>query len=221
MLIYDKKGDTIEIYTIKEKTEELKKYKKGVISRCKEPMFYSFKTNIENTAHAFENSREIWQFKLNRDYYSVFDNNEFSSLEVIPENKEMLNKYILGDYNTLKPIISTDYDYEKQKDKVVHKFIRPEEAKITTYSSNKSWTFNNVIDLPQNLYLLQLLLVGDYKNLVNANISKQLSLFEIEYLKSVNLLQIKEMIETGLVSGTLDEAVEKAEIGSKVLSKRK
>ena len=68
------------------------------------------------------------------------------------------------------------------------------------------------------MYLLQ---HGEYKRLVSKDILEQLSLFDIEYLKSVSIMDIKDMTETGLVSATLFDAVKKAEVGSKILQKRK
>lgn len=79
----------------------------------------------------------------------------------------------------------------------------------------------NVIDLPNNLYLLYLLQHGEYEKLLSKNIDEQLSLFDIEYLKSVSMIDIKEMIDVGLISETLFDAVSKVNIGSKILRKVK
>lgn len=68
------------------------------------------------------------------------------------------------------------------------------------------------------MYLLQ---HGEYEKLLSKNIDEQLSLFDIEYLKSVSIMDIKEMLETGLISGTLFDAVSKVNIGSKILRKVK
>ena len=68
------------------------------------------------------------------------------------------------------------------------------------------------------MYLLQ---HGEYEKLLSKNIDEQLSLFDIEYLKSVSIMDIKEMLETGLISETLFDAVSKVNIGSKILRKVK
>lgn len=80
---------------------------------------------------------------------------------------------------------------------------------------------NNLINLPKSLYLLQLLQHGQYGRLLFEDITRQLSLFDIEYLKKVKIMDIKNAIETGLVSGTLYDAVSRADVGSIILQKRK
>ena len=57
--------------------------------------------------------------------------------------------------------------------------------------------------------------------LVSENIRKQLGLFDINYLKSISLLDLKDMLETGLVSGSMEDIENKASIGGRILAKRR
>lgn len=139
--------------------------------------------------------------------------------------KEIIEKYIEGEYDNLniKSIIERiskgDFAYKNHRLLLVEKFL----GIRNTISGFREVVFENknVIDLPNNLYLLYLLQHGEYEKLLSENITEQLSLFGIDYLKSVSIMDIKDLIETGLVSGTLFDAINKANIGSKILQKIK
>ena len=57
--------------------------------------------------------------------------------------------------------------------------------------------------------------------MVSENIRKQLGLFDINYLKSISLLDLKDMLENGLVSGSMEDIENKASIGGRILAKRR
>lgn len=57
--------------------------------------------------------------------------------------------------------------------------------------------------------------------MVSKDIEKQLQLFDINYWKSVKIDDVSAMIETGLVSGTVQEAMKKVETSSKIFQKVK
>ena len=139
--------------------------------------------------------------------------------------KEIIEKYIEGEYDNLdvKSIIERtskeDSTYKSHSLLLIENFLDTRNTiagiRVVVFETK------NVIDLPNNLYLLYLLQHGEYEKLLSKNIDEQLSLFDIEYLKSVSMIDIKEMIDVGLISGTLFDAVSKVKIGSKVLQKVK
>ncbi len=220
MLIYDRKDDKIEIYDMSPKILEMKKYRKGVISRHKnDGLIYSLKTNCDRVKKDFDECREMVLPSL--DFYNIhgsYFGTEYSKLQLRELELDIIEKYLQGLYDNLELINIVKY-YENHKD-IVHRFLKTgsEEKNI---NGHRSWEFNNLIDLPKELYLLQLLLLGRYDCLLDENIRKQLSLFDINYLRSLSILDVKNMLDTGLVSGTMDSVMEKVNIGQKILSKRK
>ena len=76
-----------------------------------------------------------------------------------------------------------------------------------------------MLNLPPSLFLLQLLRLGKYDSLISKDISDLLELFDIDYLKSINISDIEESISTGLLSGTKEEVIKRAETGSLILQK--
>lgn len=231
MLIYDKKDTEIDIYSISANEAKIKYYKKRIIDSLDEDeLFYSLTTNSSNIVSKIENNLYQPLIYSNR----VFIDNR-GWLKLIPmkntfsynpqRQKEIIEKYIEGEYDNLdiKSIIERtfkeDSTYKSHSLLLVENFLDTRNA-IAGFREVVFET-KNVIDLPNNLYLLYLLQHGEYEKLLSKNIDEQLSLFDIEYLKSVSMIDIKEMIDVGLISGTLFDAVSKVKIGSKVLQKVK
>ena len=54
MLLYDKKDESIDVYSIDAKIEELKQFKKNILQSSKdEPLFYYLRTNSLSTIKQF------------------------------------------------------------------------------------------------------------------------------------------------------------------------
>ena len=231
MLIYDRKGNSIDIYSIQFQKEKLRKYREKVISNLNEDeLFYSLTTNSSNIVSKIENNSYQPLIYSN----SVFIDNR-GWLKLIPmkdtfsynpqRQKEIIEKYIEGKYDNLdvKSMIERtskgDSTYKSHSLLLIENFLDTRNTiagiRVVVFETK------NVIDLPNNLYLLYLLQHGEYEKLLSKNIDEQLSLFDIEYLKSVSIMDIKEMLETGLISETLFDAVSKVNIGSKILRKVK
>ena len=132
---------------------------------------------------------------------------------------ETVDKYLSGLYDDLVPINIVEY-FENRKE-FVHRFLKTGGLEEKNINFHRSWEFNNLIDLPRELYLLQLLLLGKCDMLVSENIRKQLGLFDINYLKSISLSDLREMLETGLVTGSIEDIENKSSIGGRILAKRK
>ena len=132
---------------------------------------------------------------------------------------ETVDKYLSGLNDDLVPI--NIVEYFKNKKEIVHSFLKTDGLEEKNINFHRSWEFNNLIDLPRELYLLQLLLLGKYDRVVSENIRKQLGLFDINYLKSISLLDLKDMLENGLVSGSMEDIENKSSIGGIILAKRR
>ena len=231
MLIYDKKDTEIDIYSIYANEEKIKDYKKKIIDSLDEDeLFYILTTNSSNIVSKIKNNSYQPLIYSN----GVFIDNR-GWLKLIPmkntfsynpqRQKEIIEKYIEGEYDNLdvKSIIERiskgDSTYKSHSLLLVENFLDTRNAIAGFWEV--VFETKNVIDLPNNLYLLYLLQHGEYEKLLSKNIDEQLSLFDIEYLKSVSMIDIKEMIDVGLISGTLFDAASKVKIGSKVLQKVK
>ena len=178
------------------------------------------KTNSSRAAKDFDTLEEVSLATIDHDYYDPLGPNDYSELRVIEIRKDILERYFYGEYDGILPVSVYGYD-DKFNKEYIHRFLKTEELEEKNVNFLRSWEFNNLIDLPRELYLLQLLLLGKYDRVVSENIRKQLGLFDINYLKSISLLDLKDMLETGLVSGSMEDIENKASIGGRILAKRR
>lgn len=233
MLIYDRKDTEIDIYSIEANTEKIKDYKKRIIDSLDEDeLFYKLTTN----SSCFISQTTIKDNLFQPLFFSngVFiDNKVWLKLIRMKDTfsydsqrqKEIIEKYIEGEYDNLniKSIIeriSKGGSIYKNHSLLLVENFSPTRNTIGDFRE-VLFEYNNVVDLPKKLYLLYLLQHGEYERLISEDITEQLSLFDIYYLKSVSMSDIKEMIDTGLFSDTLLDIDKKSNVGSKVLQKVK
>ena len=234
MLIYDKKGDKIDVYSMQAQEEKIKKYREKIISNLnKDELLYSLTTNSANIISQIRSGDNSNMQPLIYSNGVFIDNIGWLKLVpmkyIFPYNpqrqKEIIAKYIEGEYDNLnvKSIIERlpgkNFVYKDYRLLIVENFVdvRNNFAAVREVIMGTK----NVINLPYTLYLLYLLKRGEFSNLADANISEQLSLFDIDYLRSIKLKDIQDILSTGLLSGTMEEVIKKAEIGSKILKKSK
>ena len=77
---------------------------------------------------------------------------------------------------------------------------------------------STLLDLPENLYNLHMLLQEKYDRVVNSNIQRQLQLFDYELMKNISFKELEELKELGLIQEGVDS---KSIIGSMILKKIK
>ncbi len=229
MLIYDKKSDSIDIYTMEPNKEKLQNYRKRAAKNYKNDLYLCLvRTNCKETVEKLKHAEALEEREINYDHSSVLDYGTWSSISEMYSIKEKttdtIEKYIAGKYDTLRP--TRVYENHWQDGKITEKdryyLLKPEESSISSRNSHGDiYDLANMLNLPKNLYLLQQLLLGKYQDVVDENISRLLKMFEFEYQINIKIKEIEDMLETGLVSGTVDTSIRKAEIGSKILKKAK
>lgn len=217
MLLYNKRDSEIDIYHMNPKKKKLKEYRKKLLLDAKDPIMYRLRTNNKAAIDRMLGQKEV------DIYYVNCKGKTWSSIEALDWKglslqKDILIKYVNGKYSTLEPTRVLD-----NFDCTVYRFLRPNDVEIEQKSSEykPTWQIDNMINLPKKLYLLQLLQLGDFEELVSKDIEKQLQLFDINYWRSVKIDDVSDMIETGLVSGTAQEMMKKVKASSKILKKVK
>lgn len=225
MLIYDRKDTSIDIYSICVKAEKNKDYKKKIIDSLDvDELFYSLIAYRRHIAYNIMSKSNCYQ----PFYYSKW-------LELVPmknnsdyaqkRQKEIIENYIEGEYDNLnikhilKRISSINCKYEEHRLLLTEKFLDIRGS--FEMFRQPVLESKNVIKLPKELYLLYLLQHGDFYKIPLENENELFSLLEIEYLKSVSIMDIKNMQEVGLLKGTLADVMNKAMVDSKILRKVK
>ncbi len=238
MLIYEIKKRKLDIYHLKVEQEKLKRYKKDVLeNRNKGYLIYYLWANTPDSIMKFLSSSTIDLNKIdfNIKLPDTNKNRKFSYLKSEPytksiqeilnyyektngifEDKYLLDRYINGEYDA-SPIVKVLNGHGDD-----FHLLRTNNTNKEDYGSGREWEIRNLINLPEELYLLQLLLLGKYDLIgEKENLEEQLNLFDIEYLKSIKLSDIMGLFETGLVKGSYEETLEKADKAALVLERIK
>lgn len=230
MFIYNKLENSIDIYNIDPKEDEIKKYRKRVLHKAKkqEPLFYYLKTNCSDTIETLKNSSNLDFRLLSYENESVLDCGTWSNLYEINESEldrdqeDIIESYIEGHYDKLPIIKVFQYDWEKDNNEELFRLIKPKSHYIaSTNSHGNVYEIDDMLNLPRNLYLLHLLKQGKYATIVDERLINLLKMFEINYVKNVKLKDIEEIIEIGLINDSMKNVIKKAETASKVFKKIK
>lgn len=233
MFIYDKRKDSIDVYSFTAKVEELKKYRETVIgSQNREELFYSLTTNSNYINFQIKNGNDSTLQFLKYFDGRIMENGwvkllpmEDTSACTVQKQKEIIARYIEGEYDDfyIKNLFGS---FRKGEIVQESKSLLITEEAVSKRSTQGStieiiWETKNIMELPKRLYLLYLLNRGEFSKLIDCDITEQLSLFDINYLRSININDIEDILSTGLLSGTMKDVIKKAETGTKILRKIK
>ena len=221
MNIFEKNNEKFDIYEIREKKEQIKEFKERILEEHKKrQLFYVLMTNRLENALKFNKGKTIDLNDINYSNVTMYEIGDWSKLTPIGKHSykeeqrdEILEKYINGVYDKLVPT-------EVIKGRSKYNFIKPENEKIVLRDSeNKIYRIENLMDLPEELFLLQNLLSGNFSKVVDADedISKQLSLFDIEYVKSIKVETLQELIDLGIVDINMMNLLKKISTNSKII----
>lgn len=230
MILYNKLEESIDIYNMEAKKEEIKKYRERVLhqQKKKEPLFYYLKTNSPDTIKSLADASNIDISLLSYDNSTVLDCGSYSDIyEVANENlnknqEAIIDAYINGYYDEFPTINVFQFNWQKKEDEELLRLLKLKNSYISSTNSHGNvYKIDDILNLPKNLYLLHLLQQGKYAKVAGENITRLLKMFEVEYVKNVKLKEIEEMLETGLVDGTLERTIKKVETSSKIYQKLK
>lgn len=222
MKILDKKSDGVDVYEMHQKKEELKKYRERVLSRHKRlEMFYFLKTNNKNTIELLNTLEKV---NVNLLYYNDPSTGKFSKISPMRNRtfydkdiqQEILNNYIEGKFDNVNLVSVYDLIWDEDIECIMYDLLKTEKEKI---NHEGIWEVKNMLDLPDSLHLLHLLINGKTEMLVDKDIKRQLKLFEFEYLKTIKEKELKELIEFKEIKSDLENIYRKASSGSEVLRK--
>lgn len=216
MYIWMKEAGNIIIYKMIPDQEKIKNYREEVLDS--NPLI--IKTIISNSMDAIkyiENSKNLRNSEIvfdtqnlyDRGIWSRYENNDIS-VEEIKEN------YLNGLYDNKKTIRVYNDDL-----KAINCFC----YLLLTKKANlknpylTAYKLDDIIELPLNLYLLHLLLQGNFGAIINNDITEILKLCDFEYIRKIKFNDIIDILNVGLLPGNLLMLENSSDIGSKILRK--
>lgn len=225
MLLYDKKDkDSIRVYEFNGNKEDLMQYRIEEMSKIPEnERILEAETYAEN----WRSISPVFEY-----YAHVFDE---VIIPIEQVNAEKSEHSVHGRYHLLKNvntgsvnerILLDSYYYGFLNDRNVARIqdlekIRYLLLKLEIYDSvlydSRKKIMREIIELPESLYLLQLLEQGKFSLIGDKDISEQLDLFSIDIFNEFSLMELAIMDECGVTENAYERVLEKAKNDAYVL----
>lgn len=227
MYLFTRNKGMIDVYKVSKDPELLKKYRQKILNKYQDqPIFYTLKTNVSGTVSEFKDSPSIdiesisytKEAPAKKQYYSkLLESDSFDESTLIKQ-REVLNKYLNGECSDLIPSKVYRYDYQLRDDIELYYFIKPEHE----IREPREWIFNNVIRLPRELFLLQLLELDSINRIPSADeLDEQLTCFTKEKIGSASMSELKLLIDTDLIRQSIGSVHERLDTDTAILEKIK
>lgn len=227
MYLFTRNKGMIDVYKVSKDPELLKKYRQKILDKYQDqPIFYTLKTNVSGTVSEFKDSPSIdiesisytKEAPAKKQYYSKLLESDSFDESTLVKQREVLNKYLNGEYSELIPSKVYRYDYQLRDDIELYYFIKPEHE----IREPREWIFNNVIRLPRELFLLQLLEIDSINRIPSADeLDEQLTCFTKEKIGSASMSELKLLIDTDLIRQSIGSVHERLDTDTAILEKIK
>ncbi len=212
MFLYENNGEFIDVYKLEPKLEEIKNYKKKEMEMISsgERLWGAFATRdgkkiLENDTD-FINSRELGN--VNYDHFDDCGHIFFTCSSA--SNKRILNLYYDTDCSFRFYKIDGDDDI-----KYILLF------RNLYFPKNTGYDMNGIINVPESLYLLEVLLQGRFNLIGNKDVTEQLKLFDIQHYGRINTSVLKNICEYELLTDSYESIINRTNINKNVVSKVK
>lgn len=205
MYLFANNKNRIEVYEVKQIKSEIRAYREKVLEKYKDqPIFYDYHTNWSKAIFSFQDSHNIDIRALvfsrpaprDHEFYGKFVPSNPKTCKEKARQKELLEKYLNGEYKEVLPFIVNRYNPEKESYDDIYYFIE-----TTPYGRvPKEWYYSNLLCLPKELYLLQLL-EQEYTLSVphDEDYSEILKNYEKKKIGSASLTKLKLLIDTDII----------------------
>lgn len=210
MFLYDKKENSINVYSVKS-DNTIVEYRKKEMDKISEKVFKA-RTKIDS-------SLETPLFEKNEVLSNIIPigtaNNcksGYGSHWLSPDynrNYELVCRYINGDYIN-KPVVRV------QGDEMMY-FLLTQKNYFTCFNNTDKKVMNGIIKIPESLYLLQSFQQEEFSFLNDKSISELLSLFSVSYTDEISLEELEKMDKYGMAPNAYQNALNKANKDSQVL----
>lgn len=227
MYLFTRNKGMIDVYKVNKDPELLKKYRQKILNKYQDqPIFYTLKTNVSGTVSEFKDSPSIdiesisytKEAPAKKQYYSKLLESDSFDESTLVKQREVLNKYLNGEYSELIPSKVYRYDYQLRDDIELYYFIKPEHE----IREPREWIFNNVIRLPRELFLLQLLEIDSINRIPSADeLDEQLTCFTKEKIGSASMSELKLLIDTDLIRQSIGSVHERLDTDTAILERIK
>ncbi len=188
MYLYEKNGDEVEIYTATPKEREIKEYKEN------------FKDNIIGVIAKTNERRPIFQRLIRHtnlivdvQYDELNHTKELKTHKLVVNETSLSPKYYINsksDTFAYMPLVRIIGNQKNQY--LLFTLPRTRYKRVDTCLYSDNFYLDNMILIPKELFLLELLIRERFDLLKGYDISQQIELFKIEkaFIKSINSMNL-------------------------------
>jgi hypothetical protein len=211
MFLYEKKESAVNVYSLEAKKDALKEYRKQILVKEKlNELFWLLEIDSKNILDRFIREDEIdigflRENDNNSSWWSNFQPQD-SKNATLTKTKEILyqgivNKYINGELADKD--ITIAFIPDGGVDCYLGSYMQIDNPiTIDSTESKKYYRLENIMKLPTELLVLHLLETGKFDAILRYgfDFNKQISLFEIDKVDSIDYEEINKMINFGLLN---------------------
>lgn len=219
MFLYDKKENSIDVYTFNGNSEAMIEYRQNQMLQIPERQrvvvaeSYSYDMG---EAPLFEQYAEHFDTKIIPMEYANLKKDCFRYHFLVPNITSKRNKNILLDSyysgQLSDKTVARIQDINKLRYFLLSKVVYDAEI-----YDNRKKILKDIIELPESLYLLQMLEQGKFSLLTDKDITEQLDLFSLEHINEISFEELRRMEACGLSNNTFEEILTKSENDASVL----
>ena len=217
MFLYENNGQFIDVYKLKPKLEELKKYRKKEMGKIpKAERVWFAKTNDSDLKILERVDIPVSFNELNvrgkRYDFAYFHCFNFSSDE--DKNKQFLEWYYEDEeciYNLCKIYKDSRYMYilRLQNDYAFYRY------------GIDSYVMKGIINIPESLYLLEALLQGRFNLIGDKDVTEQLKLFDVQHYGRINTDVLKNICDYEILLEPYESIIDRTKKNYNVVSRVK
>ena len=201
--LYDKNGNEIKVYALKTYADYLEEFRKKELQKISNPILKAYsRTILDDPFLPFESYRERYNSVILSECY-INDNrhrhfHQIKKCSKSKENEQYLDRYYLGYLQSNEvacAIFKNGLRY----------FLLSRPCYIPDVKDNTLRTMDGIIELPESLYILQLLEQQQYSFVSTNELPRVLELYDLKYVDSFDLCTIEKMDNYGITNGKVKE----------------
>ncbi|MBO5096023.1 MAG: hypothetical protein J6B98_04035 [Bacilli bacterium] len=219
MFLYDKKENSIDVYSFNGNTEAMIAYRQKEMLQIPEKdrvvVAESYSYDM-GEAPLFEQYAEHFDTKIIPMEYANLKKDCFRYHFLVSNITSKRNKNILLDSYYSGQLsdrnVARIQDINKLRYFLLSKVIYDAEI-----YDNRKKILKDIIELPESLYLLQMLEQGKFSLLTDKDITEQLDLFSLAHIDEISFEELRKMDACGISRNTFEEIIAKSENDEYVL----
>ena len=230
MILYDNKGKSLDVYEFNANEDDLTTYRKEQMKKIPEKeRILVAETRVPSP---FSRTRPLFESYTGKEYKSAILTSDRA------DDEDQKNRNIYGGYHVLKNDTRLCDRYKKKLvdsychgdllDRNVIQIQYPEMMKylllylqqydyLGEYDNGRNYRMSKIIQLPESLYLLQLIEQGRFASLDGKNIDEQLTLYSLSKINEINFEELQKMDTCGITQNAYARVIDKANSDSHVL----